>query len=109
MKKPARMDSSLIARKGQATPTPHVDTDDTSAEQSVQARIEMPAAAPTPPLGAIKSLTVKLDAGRYKALRQLGVDEDRTHQDIMVAALDAYMDSHRKQQTPTQLSTYVAA
>ena len=96
MKKPARMDSSLIARKGQATPTPHVDTDDEPAEKTVRERTEVPAAVPVLPVGAVKSLTVKLDAGRYKALRQLGVDEDRTHQDIMVAALDAYMDSHRK-------------
>ena len=95
MKKPARMDSSLIARKGQATPTPHVDTDDTSPEKSVEERPEVPAMAPVLPSGAVKSLTVKLDAGRYKALRQLGVDEDRTHQDIMVAALDAYMESHK--------------
>ena len=96
MKKPARMDASLIARKGQATPTPQGDTDGTPVEQSVQERIEVPATAPVVPVGASKSLTVKLDAGRYKALRQLGVDEDRTHQDIMVAALDAYMGSHRK-------------
>ena len=96
MKKPARMDSSLIARKGQATPTPHVDTDDAPVEKTVQERTEVSATAPVIPVGATKSLTVKLDAGRYKALRQLGVDEDRTHQDIMVAALDAYMDSHRK-------------
>ena len=96
MKKPARMDSSLIARKGQATPTPHIDTDDTPAEKPVQERTDVPAMPPALPVGAVKSLTVKLDAGRYKALRQLGVDEDRTHQDIMVAALDAYMDSHKK-------------
>ena len=97
MKNPARMDSSLIARKGQAMPTSHVDTSDTPAGKSVQETTEVPAPAPVLPVGAIKSLTVKLDAGRYKALRQLGVDEDRTHQDIMVAALDAYMDSYRKQ------------
>ena len=96
MKKPARMDSSLIARKGHATPTPHADTNDTPAEKSVLERTEVPATASSLPLGAIKSLTVKLDAGRYKALRQLGVDEDRTHQDIMVAALDAYLDSCKK-------------
>ena len=96
MKKPARMDASLIARKGQATPTPHVGTHDTPDGKSVQERTDVPASVPVLPVGAIKSLTVKLDAGRYKALRQLGVDEDRTHQDIMVAALDAYMDSHKK-------------
>ena len=100
MKKAARMDSSLIARKGQAMPT-HLNTEEEPAEQPVLERTEAPAAIQALPSGTIKSLTVKLDAGRYKALRQLGVDEDRTHQDIMVAALDAYMDSHKKMRPPT--------
>lgn len=98
MKKAARMDSSLIARKGQATPTPYLDTENVPAtNHPVPERAEVPGTLPVLSVGAVRSLTVKLDASRYKALRQLGVDEDRTHQDIMVAALDAYMDSRRQQ------------
>ena len=91
MKKAARMDSSLIARKGQAVPT-HIATENEADEKGGIIGDATVESVQTPPNGATKSLTVKLDAVRYKALRQLGVDEDRTHQDIMVAALDAYLN-----------------
>jgi hypothetical protein len=41
------------------------------------------------------SLTLKLDAERYKALRQRGVDADKTHQAMLVEALDAYLAKDR--------------
>lgn len=55
------------------------------------------AAAPTatnvpaaPPAGP-KGLTIKVDSDRYRRLRLLAVDTGKTHQAIMVEALDAYL------------------
>lgn len=93
-KKAARMDASLIARKGQASPT-QISADEVHANPAPTTQNATRQAEPVQSLGAPKSLTVKLDAGRYKALRQFGVDEDSTHQDIMVAALDTYLVCNR--------------
>jgi hypothetical protein len=95
-KKAARIDSSLIARKGQASPA-HIIASDAQTENGDAAGEQPRKPDQVQPLGPTKSLTVKLDAERYKALRQLGVDEDRTHQDIMVAALDAYLASKKRE------------
>lgn len=41
------------------------------------------------------SLTVKVPASLYGKLRRFAVDHGRTHQDVGLAALRAYLDEHR--------------
>ena len=41
------------------------------------------------------SLTVKVPASLYGKLRRFAVDCGRTHQDVGLAALRAYLDEHR--------------
>ena len=43
------------------------------------------------PRGNEKRLTVALDGGTYRQLRQLGVDMDKTHQAMMEDAVKAYI------------------
>jgi len=38
-----------------------------------------------------KALTVKVDKKRYLALKKLGLDTDRSSQEVMVRALDCYL------------------
>lgn len=62
---------------------------------------EKPAPAPaplTPPgpiVGTPKTLSTRLDPGLYKQLRLHAVETDRTHQDIMVDALVAYLAARK--------------
>ena len=77
---------------------PRVDMDRLSIRKAAAsaavpfARAE-PAAAPAPPAGGPKSLTVKLEAADYWALRDFCAQQERqtgkrvTHQDVMVRAL----------------------
>lgn len=79
--------AGLVSRKGQAAPT---------QPQAVAAAHQAPsappaAAAPAPQAGSTKALTVKLDAARYRALRLRAVETNLSHQDLLVAALDAYL------------------
>lgn len=39
-----------------------------------------------------KALTVKLDKVRYQALKSVGIQLDRSSQDIFVDALDEYLE-----------------
>jgi hypothetical protein len=56
-------------------------------------------AQPPPAAGSVKSLTVKLDAGLYEALRAYCFEQGRnsgtrlTHQQVMVEALKAFLDN----------------
>ena len=47
---------------------------------------------PTPAAGTYyKSVTLKLDKSRYSALKTLGLREDKSGQELLTAALDAYL------------------
>ena len=79
--KPAGLTAGLVARKGQAAPAPH-------------------AAAPAAnrkPVGKgerrsyYKVLTLKLDKTRYQALKRLGLQEDKSSQELLTEALDALL------------------
>ncbi len=73
---------SLIATTTSATATPPA-----TPPQAVQ-----PAQAATPPAGNYyKSMTLKLDKSRYSALKTLGLREDKSGQELLTAALDAYL------------------
>lgn len=65
--KPMSLSGSLVAVKGQAT-----------------------VAAPTlaEPASYYKSLTLKVDRARYTQLKQLGVDCEKTMQDVLTEAVD---------------------
>jgi hypothetical protein len=77
--------SGLIVRKGEATPTTT-----TAPAQSI-------ATAPTPPRGVSGTIavTVRLDPERYERLKMHGVKTRNTNQQILVAALDAYLASQK--------------
>lgn len=81
-RKPASLGADLIARKGEAAPaqTPAVPN----------------APAATVPHGTKDTiaLTVRLDPERYRRLVSYaaGFVPRKTHQDILVEALDAYLD-----------------
>jgi hypothetical protein len=66
-----------VAKKGQAVPAAVV-------------AVESPA-APSPAVSYYKSLTVKLDRGRYETLKTAGIKLDNRSQEIFVEALDAYL------------------
>jgi hypothetical protein len=81
-RKATPLDAGLIARKGEAAP----------------AQIPTP---PSPPASAVPhgtkdtvALTVRLDQERYRRLvaYAAGFVPRKTHQDILVEALDAYLD-----------------
>lgn len=76
--KPAQLSSALVVRKGQAAPVAPATLKD---------------APPTLPGPAeLTALTLKLDDGRYRRLKSLGMRRPRrSSQDILVAALDAYL------------------
>ncbi len=76
--KAAQLSPALVVRKGQAVPTAGQD----------------PAAPGLPPVHApaLTALTLKLDDERYRRLKSLGLRRPRrSSQDILVAALDAYL------------------
>jgi hypothetical protein len=68
---------------------------------SVPAPALPPAAALPPRLGTI-AVTLRLDPDRYDRLKSLAAATRRTNQDILTAALDAYL---RKQGSPLPSGT----
>lgn len=74
----------LLVKKGTATPvTPPIVTQiksDNTKSDSEQSK------------DYFKALTVKLDKERYFKLKQAGLQQDRSSQEIFVMALDAYLD-----------------
>ena len=78
MSKPAPLTAGLLARKGEAAPI----------------AAPPPTEPPTQSKGEgayFRSLTLKLDKPRYAALRMAAAAQDRTHQDILTEALDAWL------------------
>ena len=78
-RKAAQLDADLLARKGEAAPV-------ATAE---------PTPAPQDPLGTKETtaVTLRLDRERYRRLVSYGARfmPRRTNQDILLAALDAYL------------------
>lgn len=85
MSKAASLSSSLIARKGEATPAVPTFQKQTESE-----------AIPHGTAGTL-AVTVRLDPDRYEALRSAAARAraakrgPKTNQEILVAALDAYL------------------
>ncbi len=71
--KAAQLGESLITRKGEAAPA--VMSGGTETQRGMQTI----------------AVTVRLDEDRYTRLKVFGARTRRTNQDILVAALDAYL------------------
>jgi len=71
MAKRASMTSDLLTPKGKAQPAAKVSKAGTSDRRT--------------------ALTVKLDADRYEQLRRYAFEHRLSHQEVMVAALDAFL------------------
>lgn len=117
MTQPARLTSSLLARKGRAIPTagftrPGVDPNQRlpASEQSLRpspggSPVPLPRTAPAEAHGHAApmpsgqddgrriALTVRLDRERHRRLRVLAARQDSTGQAVILAALDAYFDA----------------
>ena len=78
--KPTALSAGLIAVKGQAV----------SAAQNAPPPVvhTPPPPAPAPALGYLKAMTLKLDGERYRQLKQLGLDRDKSSQELLVEAVD---------------------
>ena len=83
----AKLSGALLAQKGAAAPaTAHSDTVRQSASQRTLPEAEERRGKPI-------ALTVKVDQAHYEALRVLGARTRRSNQEILLAALDAYLRS----------------
>lgn len=71
--KPAQLDGSLIPRKGEAAPA--VMSGSAEAQRGTETI----------------AVTVHLDEDRYTRLKVFGARTRRTNRDILIAALDAYL------------------
>jgi hypothetical protein len=113
---PARLTSSLLVRKGQAQPSGDFDVPSCGlvhplpaggalsrpaaprapmVEILVPARMPMPATAGSGRSGQADrvSLTVRIGRTMHTRLRVLAARQQRTNQDIVRCALDAYLDA----------------
>lgn len=95
-KSPSRLESGLIARKGEAAPTTvarstvqSVASDSDKAEVVNQTQ-PVERSMPKGIAGTI-AVTVRLDPDRYERLKIHGARQRQSNQQILVAALDAYL------------------
>jgi hypothetical protein len=59
------------------------------------AKGEARAKSPAKGVEEIIAITVRLNKARYTKLKHYGVDHRQTNQDIMVQALDAFLDANK--------------
>ena len=79
----AKLSGALLAQKGAAaTAATHSDAARQSASPS-----SLPEGEGSKPI----ALTLKVDQARYEALKVLGARTRRSNQEILLAALDAYL------------------
>jgi len=84
-----RLEGSLIARKGEATPIAR-------AAQAVEEQIvqsESAKATSSKSQSGTIAVTLRLDPERYERLKLYGLKNRRTNQDILVEALDLFMNT----------------
>lgn len=86
-KEPSRLDSGLIVRKGEAAP---VATTPPPAMAMPAEASPKRAATPRGIAGTI-AVTVRLDPERYERLKMHGARKRQSNQEILVAALDAFL------------------
>jgi hypothetical protein len=90
MSKPSRLGGDLIVRKGEAAPA--VPAADPLPEPAEIVETLIPAPVPHGLAGTI-AVTVRLDPMRYERLKIYGVRQRRTNQDLLVEALDVFLDA----------------
>jgi hypothetical protein len=69
--KPGTLSGSLVAIKGQAIAT-----------------VQQEAPHHPEPQGYFKAMTLKIDRARYQRLKQMGLDADKTSQQLLIEAVD---------------------
>lgn len=85
--KTASLTSSLVAKKGQASPAVIREDASPAAARSAAADYNY-----------YKAMTVKLDRDRYETLKNLGVKLDKKGQEIFIEAFDLWV-----KQVPAQV------
>jgi hypothetical protein len=89
MAKTASLTAGLLSKKGEAVPV---------VEKTVALKEEVKTTT-----GKVqeyfKALTLKLDKNRYLNLKQAGLEEDKSSQDILVQALDEYIEKRKNVRT----------
>jgi hypothetical protein len=89
----------LIVRKGEAMPAISTSAPISNAPETEE--IPPPAASGPPPvphgLAGTIAVTVRLDPARYERLKIYGVKQRRTNQDLLVEAIDAFLDGREGQ------------
>ena len=85
--KPATLSSSLVAVKGQAVATqplpPPLGPSTPTMSTSVGGQ------------GYFKAMTLKLDKERFTQIKQLGLDQNKTSQVLLVEAVDLLLSQRR--------------
>lgn len=98
-KKPAPsslLSSPLISRKGEAIPA--VAAPAPPPPEPPPVFVAPPSSSVSPvPKGTVGTIavTVRLDPARYERLKLRGVRHRQSNQDMLVAALDAYLDANQ--------------
>ncbi len=95
-KSPSRLEGGLIARKGEAAPTmvvsPKVQGAVSDSDNAEVVSPTRPAEHSVPKgIAGTIAVTVRLDPERYERLKIHGARQRQTNQQILVAALDAYL------------------
>ena len=101
MPKPPRLAGDLIVRKGEAAPAvsnPAPISDVRPVGATATAVAEGQAPVPHGLAGTI-AVTVRLDPTRYERLKIYGVRQRRTNQELLVEAIDAFLDGREGQGT----------
>ena len=89
MPKPPRLVGDLIVRKGEAAPAVAASA---PIPDKLTAPLETrPAPVPHGLAGTI-AVTVRLDPMRYERLKIYGVRQRRTNQELLVEAIDAFLE-----------------
>lgn len=79
--KAAGLTASLVTRKGHASPAAHAAVPATGQKHAGKSGANV----------YYKALTLKLDKARYQALKQLGLKEDKSSQELLTKAVDALL------------------
>src|SRR3978361_816960 len=94
MPKLPRLDGDLIVRKGEAAPA--VAAFAPIPGKPAATMETRPAAGPAPVphgLAGTIAVTVRLDPMRYERLKIYGVRQRRTNQELLVEAIDAFLEN----------------
>jgi hypothetical protein len=94
MPKPPRLAGDLIVRKGEATPAAAASVPIPEGLGTAERRPATGAGpAPVPHgLAGTIAVTVRLDPTRYERLKIYGVRQRRSNQELLVEAIDAFLD-----------------